>query len=188
MLIAGVDEVGRGPLAGDVVAAAVILSPDYNLTGLTDSKKLSEKKREALFEQIQQQAISWSLGRASVSEIDQMNILNASKLAMVRAVQGLSVVPEQLLVDGNQLIDAGIVDTQAIIQGDLTIPAISAASILAKVVRDREMSHLDMQYPGYGLAKHKGYPTKAHLQALEQLGVSPIHRKSFKPVARFLSR
>ncbi|MEK9920056.1 MAG: ribonuclease HII [Luminiphilus sp.] len=184
-VIAGVDEVGRGPLAGDVIAAAVIL-PDYPLSGLTDSKALSETRRVALAEMIQHEAKAWALGRSSVAEIDELNILQASLLAMRRAVEALSICPDLVLVDGNRL-PKWPYEARAIVKGDLTEPAISAASILAKVARDREMVELDSRYPGYGLAAHKGYPTKAHLAALHERGVSPIHRRSFGPVKRLLA-
>ena len=184
-MIAGVDEVGRGPLAGDVVAAAVVL-PDYPLPGLADSKALSEAKRLALSEIIRREARSWALGRSTVAEIDELNILQASLLAMRRAVEGLSIQPTLVLVDGNRL-PRWPYEARAIVKGDLTEPAISAASILAKVARDQEMVALDRRYPGYGLAAHKGYPTKAHLTALKALGVSPIHRRSFAPVKRLLA-
>ncbi len=184
-VIAGVDEVGRGPLAGDVIAAAVIL-PDYPLSGLTDSKALSETRRVALAEMIQHEAKAWALGRSSVAEIDELNILQASLLAMRRAVEALSICPDLVLVDGNRL-PKWPYEARAIVRGDLTEPAISAASILAKVARDREMVELDSRYPGYGLAAHKGYPTKAHLAALHERGVSPIHRRSFGPVKRLLA-
>ncbi|MBR9911002.1 MAG: ribonuclease HII [Gammaproteobacteria bacterium] len=178
---AGVDEVGRGPLAGDVVAAAVILDPDKPIAGLADSKKLSEKKREFLFEEIRTKAKSFCVARASVVEIDRLNILQASLLAMTRAVQGLEVEPQHVWVDGNK-IPRWDYPAEAVVKGDSRVAAISAASILAKVTRDREMVAFDQQYPGYGFAGHKGYPTSVHLQALEQLGVSPIHRRSFGPV------
>ncbi|MES9833788.1 MAG: ribonuclease HII [Candidatus Thiodiazotropha sp. DIVDIV] len=184
-LVAGVDEVGRGPLAGPVVAAAVILHPDRPIQGLADSKKLSEKKREALDIVIREQAHCWSLGRAEVEEIDEINILQASLLAMKRAVEGLSVVPDQALVDGKHLPNLAC-SAEAVIGGDSTVAEISAASIIAKVARDREMVELDVQYPGYGLAQHKGYPTKFHISGLESLGVTPIHRRSFGPVKRLL--
>lgn len=184
-LVAGVDEVGRGPLAGAVVAAAVILDPANPIEGLTDSKKLTEKKREWLFEVIQERALAWAIGRAEVEEIDQLNILHASMLAMTRAVEQLSPAAEFALVDGNRC-PALPCSSRAIIKGDLTEPCISAASILAKVTRDREMCELDKQFPGYGLAKHKGYPTKVHMTALQTLGPSIIHRRSFAPVAALL--
>ena len=185
-IVAGVDEVGRGPLAGDVVAAAVILG-DSSPAGLTDSKALSPLQRERLAETIRSEAVSWSLGRATVAEIDELNILQASLLAMWRAVEGLSVQPSLVLVDGNHL-PRWSYEARAIVKGDLIEPAISAASIVAKVTRDSEMVILDDQYPGYGFATHKGYPTKAHLAALASLGVSPVHRRSFGPVKRLLAR
>jgi len=185
LLIAGVDEVGRGPLAGPVIAAAVILDPARPIAGLTDSKLLTEKKREALFFQIQECALAWAIGRAEVYEIDAINILQASLLAMQRAVEQLTIQPQRVLVDGNKSPRFACA-SEAIIKGDLTIPAISAASIIAKVTRDREMCELDQVYPGYGLAIHKGYPTKTHLAALKTLGVSMIHRQSFKPVKELL--
>lgn len=185
VLIAGVDEVGRGPLAGAVVAAAVILDPNNPVDGLVDSKKLTAKRREQLAQQIKNQALTWALGRAEVEEIDQINILQASMLAMQRAVTALTTAPQKVLVDGNRCPELAY-PTQAIIKGDATVPVISAASIIAKVARDEEMIQLHQQFPGYGLDQHKGYPTKAHLQALQTLGVSPIHRKSFAPVKRLL--
>lgn len=184
-LFAGVDEVGRGPLVGDVVTAAVILDPNNPIEGLTDSKKLSEKKRLALFPEIQQKALAWSIGRCSPQEIDQLNILQATMVAMQRAVDGLKIKPDFVLVDGNRLPKwpyAG----QAVVKGDLRVAEISAASILAKVVRDGEMEELDKLYPQFGFAAHKGYPTKAHFAAIEQYGVIDQHRKSFKPVKRAL--
>lgn len=180
-LIAGVDEVGRGPLAGPVVAAAVILDPNQPIEGLTDSKKLTEKRREALAIEIREKALAWSLGRAEVSEIDEINILWASMLAMKRAVEGLSVAPEFVKIDGNRCPDLPY-PMEAIVKGDLTEAEISAASIIAKVARDHEMEEMDIKYPGYGFAKHKGYPTKQHREALIKQGASPIHRLSFKPV------
>jgi len=179
--IAGVDEVGRGPLAGAVVAAAVILDPNNRIEGLMDSKKLTEKKRESLAIEIREKALAWALGRAEVEEIDQINILQASLLAMSRAVAQLSMAPELVLVDGNKCPDVPY-PVQAIIKGDSLIEAISAASIIAKVARDQEMEALDLVYPGYGLAKHKGYPTVMHRAALIELGVTAIHRRSYKPV------
>lgn len=184
-LLAGVDEVGRGPLAGDVMAAAVILDPNKPIEGLNDSKKLSEKKREFLYERIKECSIAWSISRASIEKIDRINILQASMLAMQRAVEGLSVSPEYVLVDGNR-IPKWNYPSEAVVKGDSRVLAIAAASILAKVERDREMVALDTQYPGYGLAGHKGYPTKAHIAALQQLGPSAIHRRSFGPVKKLL--
>lgn len=181
ILLAGCDEVGRGPLAGDVVAAAVILDPENPILGLDDSKKLTEKKRDLLFDEIQLKAKSWCVARATVAEIDSINILQASLLAMHRAVQGLHIQPEYVLVDGNKLPKWNYV-AEAVVKGDSRVAAISAASILAKVVRDREMVELDKQYPGYGFADHKGYPTKVHMDALDKLGVTPIHRTSYAPV------
>mgnify|MGYP000633520423 FL=1 len=182
---AGVDEVGRGPLIGNVVTAAVILDPNNPIEGLNDSKKLSEKKRELLFEQIQQKALSVSVGSASPVEIDELNILHATMLAMQRAVAGLTIKPSSVLVEGNRTPDFGM-ESHAIIKGDGLIDAISAASIIAKVVRDREMDALAAQYPAYGFDKHKGYPTKAHFEALAEHGVLPEHRKSFRPVREAL--
>jgi ribonuclease HII len=183
--VAGVDEVGRGPLAGPVVAAAVILDPERPVEGLKDSKKLTAKRREALAEQIRERALAWSLGRAEVQEIDRINILQASLLAMQRAVDGLSLAPELVLVDGNRCPQIAY-PSRAVVKGDSLVPAISAASIIAKVSRDREMVELDSRYPGYGLANHKGYPSKAHLDALQALGVTPAHRRSYSPVRRLL--
>jgi ribonuclease HII len=183
--LAGVDEVGRGPLAGPVVAAAVILDPARPVEGLADSKKLSESRRAALADEIREHALGWSLGRAEVEEIDRINILQASLLAMQRAVDGLSPAPAMVLVDGNRC-PALACPVQAVVKGDALVPAISAASILAKVSRDLEMLDLDTQYPGYGLARHKGYPSRMHVQALQELGVSPIHRRSYAPVRRVL--
>lgn len=180
-LTAGVDEVGRGPLCGDVVTAAVILDPENPITGLNDSKKLTEKRREALFDEIQKKALSFCIARASVAEIDDINILQASLLAMHRAVAGLSIQPEYVLVDGNK-VPKWPYKAEAVVKGDSRVPAIAAASILAKVTRDREMVALDSVYPGYGIAGHKGYPTKVHMEALQRLGVTPIHRRSYAPV------
>jgi ribonuclease HII len=184
-LVAGVDEVGRGPLAGPVLAAAVILDPARPIPGLTDSKKLSEGRRERLAQQIRAQALAWALGRAEVEEIDRINILQASLLAMQRAVEALSIAPRKALVDGNRLPRLPC-EAQAMIGGDASVAAIGAASIIAKVARDRELVELDRVHPGYGLARHKGYPTKQHLEALRRLGVTPIHRRSFGPVRRVL--
>ena len=175
---AGVDEVGRGPLAGPVVAAAVILNPEYFIDGLKDSKLLNHKKREILSEKIKQYALAWAIGRAEVEEIDEINILQASLLAMKRAVEQLSVLPKLVVVDGIHCPKINI-QTKAIIKGDQLIPAISAASIIAKVYRDNEMCGYDKQYPGYEFATHKGYGTKKHIDTLRKLGLSPIHRKSF---------
>ena len=185
-LIAGVDEVGRGPLVGAVVTAAVILDPNNPIEGLTDSKKLTDKKREVLFEQIKEKALAWSLGRAEPEEIDDINILAATMLAMERAVNGLPIAPDYVLIDGNRVPSGITVPAQAIVKGDLRVAEISAASILAKVVRDREMEALDKEYPQYGFAKHKGYPTKAHFEALEQHGAIEGYRKSFNPVKKAL--
>ena len=183
LLTAGVDEVGRGPLIGAVVAAAVILDPKNPIEGLTDSKKLTEKRREELSILIKERALSWSLGRAEVEEIDDINILQASMLAMKRAVEGLDQKAEHCLIDGNRCPELECT-SEAIIKGDLKEPAIGAASIIAKVARDTEMKALDLKYPGYGLAQHKGYPTKQHMEAIIKLGVTPIHRRSFAPVRR----
>lgn len=186
-LIAGVDEVGRGPLCGDVVTAAVILDPKKPIVGLTDSKKISEKKREYLFDIIKRDALAWCVARASVAEIDSLNILHATMLAMQRAVAGLSIKPDLVLVDGNRAPDFGI-PAQPVVKGDSLVQEISAASILAKVTRDREMAELDKIYPHYGLAQHKGYPTKSHLDAIAQHGVNQIYRTSFAPVKKLLTR
>ncbi|HEY7775929.1 MAG TPA: ribonuclease HII [Kineobactrum sp.] len=183
--IAGVDEVGRGPLAGDVVAAAVILDPRYPISGLRDSKKLSATRREALALQIREQALAWSVARATVEEIDQLNILQASLLAMQRAVQALQPQPGYVLVDGNRL-PRWDYPSESVVRGDDRVPAIAAASILAKVQRDSELVAFDSVYPGYGFAAHKGYPTAAHLLALRTLGVTPLHRRSFAPVKNLL--
>ena len=184
--IAGVDEVGRGPLAGPVVAAAVILDPERPIAGLADSKKLSETRRVAMNILIRENALAWSLGRAEVEEIDSINILQASLLAMQRAVEALSITPYHALVDGNKCPKLAC-SVEAIVGGDSSEPAISAASIIAKVARDREMVELDRKYPGYGLAKHKGYPTKSHIEALRELGVTEIHRRSFGPVRKLIN-
>lgn len=181
-LIAGVDEVGRGPLVGDVVTAAVILDPNNPIEGLTDSKKLSEKKRLAFSEVIKEKALSWAIGRATPEEIDELNILHATMLAMQRAVAGLNITPEMALIDGNRCPELPY-PAQSVVKGDALVPEISAASIIAKVTRDIEMQALDEQFPDYGFAKHKGYPTALHLEKLAQLGPTPYHRKSFKPVA-----
>jgi ribonuclease HII len=185
MLIAGVDEAGRGPLAGDVVAAAVILNPEDPIDGLRDSKKLSEKKRDQLFDEICRRALYFSVAKASPQEIDTVNILQATLLAMHRAVDGLGVIPHEVLVDGNRL-PRWQYNARAIVQGDALVDAISAASILAKVTRDRELVEMDKHYPGYGFSRHKGYPTKDHLAAIARLGITPAHRLSYAPVKRAL--
>jgi ribonuclease HII len=185
-LIAGVDEVGRGPLAGPVIAAAVILDPDNPIIGLRDSKKLSEKKREVLNTIIQNQAASFSFGRAEVHEIDQLNILHASLLAMQRAIDALDIQPDHALIDGNHA-PALDCEVTTIIKGDDKEDAIAAASIIAKVKRDREMLELHQQFPNYGFDRHKGYPTKYHLQALQEYGVTQHHRRSFRPVKDILT-
>ena len=184
-LIAGVDEVGRGPLVGAVVTAAVILDSNNPIIGLTDSKKLSEKKRLLLAEEIKQKALAWSLGRAEAHEIDELNILHATMLAMQRAIKSLKIRPHFVLVDGNRL-PALDIPARAVVKGDLLVAEISAASILAKVARDQEMRELDQQFPQYEFAKHKGYPTKLHLQKLAELGALPQHRCSFAPVRKLL--
>ncbi|ELA8153871.1 ribonuclease HII [Vibrio parahaemolyticus] len=184
-LIAGVDEVGRGPLVGDVVTAAVILDPNNPIEGLNDSKKLSEKKRLALLPEIKEKALAWAVGRCSPEEIDELNILQATMVAMQRAISGLKVQPDLALIDGNRCPELPM-DSQAVVKGDLRVAEISAASIIAKVVRDQEMEELDKQYPQFGFAKHKGYPTKVHFDAIEQHGVISEHRKSFKPVKKAL--
>jgi ribonuclease HII len=185
-LYCGVDEVGRGPLAGDVVTASVILDPNNPIEGLNDSKKLTEKKREKLFPEIQEKALAWSISRCSIAEIDELNILHASLTAMTRAVNGLSITPEFVFVDGNKLPKDLTLPATAVVKGDSRIDAIAAASILAKVTRDREMVAADKEYPEYGFAKHKGYPTKVHMQALLDHGVTPLHRKTFAPVRRII--
>ncbi len=184
---AGVDEVGRGPLAGPVVAAAVILRPNAWPVGLKDSKRLSARRREVLAQEIRAQAWCWALGRAEVTEIDDLNILRASHLAMQRAVAGLSLRPEFLLVDGN-LLPSFAIPAVAVIKGDDRVPEISAASIIAKVARDAEMVRAARDYPGYGLEKHKGYPTAEHLAALRRLGPCPLHRCSFAPIREAVAR
>lgn len=183
--IAGVDEVGRGPLVGAVVTAAVILDPAKPIAGLADSKKLSEKRRNVLFDKIIEHALCWSFGRAEPVEIDQLNILHATMLAMQRAVAGLSIQPDYALIDGNRCPKLPM-PSLAVVKGDSRVAEISAASILAKVIRDREMAELDKQYPDYGFAQHKGYPTALHLQRLALLGATEHHRRSFAPVKRVL--
>ncbi len=183
--IAGADEVGRGPLAGPVVAAAVILDPNNPIEGLADSKKLSKIKREQLSLEIKEKALAWSIARAEIEEIDKINILQASLLAMKRAVESLSTLPTLALIDGNKLPDLAM-EMEAIVKGDSKEACISAASIIAKVARDNEMIEMDKLYPGYGFAKHKGYPTKQHREAIQNLGITPIHRRSYAPVQKLL--
>lgn len=185
-IIAGVDEVGRGPLAGDVYAAAVVLDPEHPIDGLNDSKKLTEKRREELFDQIIERARAWSLATASVAEIDEINILHASMLAMHRAVDGLKAKFDIVLVDGNRL-PRWPYQAEAVVGGDGKVAEIAAASIVAKVSRDRAMLQLHQDYPQYGLDRHKGYPTKLHLARLADHGPSPIHRRSFGPVKQSLA-
>jgi ribonuclease HII len=184
---AGCDEAGRGPLAGNVIAAAVILDPREPITGLADSKKLSHKQRESLYETILSKALGVGIGSASPQEIDEINILQASLLAMTRAVDSLPTKPEFVFVDGNRCPRWSI-PSLAVVKGDAKVASISAASIVAKVVRDRELQRLDDQYPDYGFAQHKGYPTAAHFTALERFGVTPVHRLSFAPVAARIKR
>ena len=184
---AGVDEAGRGPLVGSVVAAAVILDPNNPIEGLNDSKKLSEKKREKLFIEIQEKALAWAIAEASAAEIDEHNILQASLLAMRRAVEALSIQPEHVLVDGNKIPQGLAMSCDAVVGGDALHPEISAASILAKVTRDRQMVEMDQKYPQFGFAKHKGYPTKVHFEAIALHGVIDEHRRSFGPVKKVLA-
>jgi len=185
--VAGVDEVGRGPLAGPVVAAAVILDPNNPIEGLMDSKKITEKRREVLAEEIKEKSLSWSISRVDVDEIDRINILQASLLAMTIAVTELKQQPDYVMIDGNR-IPAGLsIQSEAVVKGDDRVACISAASIIAKVARDNEMIEMDEVYPGYGLAKHKGYPTKVHIEALQKLGVTEIHRRTFGPVKKVLA-
>ncbi|MFC3394623.1 ribonuclease HII [Brenneria rubrifaciens] len=183
--IAGVDEVGRGPLVGAVVTAAVILDPSRPISGLADSKQLSEKRRLALYAEIEEKALSWSLGRAEPEEIDRLNIFHATMLAMQRAVAALTLTPEFVLIDGNRC-PALAMPAQAVVKGDSLVAEISAASIMAKVTRDREMVELDKRFPAYGFAQHKGYPTAFHLEKLAALGATELHRRSFAPVKRAL--
>ncbi|MGB5177893.1 MAG: ribonuclease HII [Gammaproteobacteria bacterium] len=185
--VAGVDEAGRGPLAGPVVAGAVILDANNPIDGLQDSKRLSASRREVLFDEIQEKALAWSVAYASVEEIDTINILQATMLAMQRAVNALQPTAEHALIDGNRCPQLAC-PARAIIKGDSRVAAISAASIVAKVTRDREMQALDEMYPGYGLAQHKGYPSKLHIEALQLLGVTPVHRRSYAPVRKLLDR
>jgi ribonuclease HII len=185
--IAGVDEVGRGPLFGPVVAAAVILAPGFHFNGLNDSKKLTEKKRNELDVEIRANAVCWAIAEVDAETIDRINIRQASLLAMRRAVGQLALRPDYLLIDGRDGIDTEC-RQQAVIHGDAISFSIAAASVLAKVYRDRLLVELDREYPGYGLAQHKGYPCPAHLEALKRLGPTPLHRKSFHPVAQTLLR
>ncbi|WP_084418153.1 ribonuclease HII [Henriciella litoralis] len=185
-MICGVDEAGRGPWAGPVTAGAVILDPRKPIEGLTDSKKLTEARREALYPEIKSKALTYGIGWASPGEIDTLNIREATFLAMKRAIAIMGVIPDEILVDGNSLPDDLPCKARAIVKGDLTEPAISAASILAKVARDRAMADLEHRYPGYGFFKHKGYGTQAHSEALQQLGPCGCHRTSFAPVRRAL--
>jgi len=187
-LEAGVDEAGRGPLVGSVFAAAVILPPDYDLAGLADSKKLSEKKRDALAEEIRRQSVAWCVASADVAEIAELNILHAAMLAMRRAVEGLAVLPQKVWIDGNRVPEGLAVEAEAVVKGDDKIAAISAASILAKTARDAEMYALAERYPQYGFEKHKGYGTAAHLTALKQYGALPEHRTGFAPVRELLEQ
>ncbi len=184
-LIAGVDEVGRGPLVGDVVTAAVILDPAKPIKGLADSKKLTEKRRNLLFDEIIEKALCWHIARANPQEIDSLNILHATMLAMQRAVAGLSIAPHFVLIDGNRCPKLNV-PCQAVVKGDSLVQEISAASILAKVTRDREMVELDKRYPEFGFAKHKGYPTALHLEMIQKYGVTELHRQSFSPVRKAL--
>ena len=181
VLIAGVDEAGRGPLAGVVVAAAVILDPHRPIQGLDDSKRLSASRRDQLDQTIRAQAVAWAVAQAEVAEIDRINILQASLLAMQRAVLALAIAPERVLIDGNRCPSLPY-PSQAIVGGDRSQASISAASIIAKVSRDKQMLELDRRYPDYGFAQHKGYPTRAHLAALRRYGATPVHRRSFRPV------
>lgn len=180
-IYAGVDEAGRGALLGAVVAAAVILDPSVTIAGLRDSKKLTARKRDLLYQQIEEKALCWSVGRAEVAEIDEINILQASLLAMKRAVEALSLPVEQVIVDGNRCPELTC-QVDCLIKGDSILDAIMAASIIAKVTRDREMVALDERFPGYGLAKHKGYGTRAHMDAIRKYGATELHRKSFAPM------
>lgn len=187
MKIAGVDEAGRGPLVGSVVAAAVILDPNNPVEGLNDSKKLTEKKREKLFIEIREKALAWAIAEASAAEIDEYNILQASLLAMRRAVEALPVQPEHVLVDGNKIPQGLAMSCDAVVGGDALHAEISAASILAKVTRDHQMIEMDQKHPQFGFAKHKGYPTKAHFEAIALHGVIDEHRRSFGPVKKVLA-
>lgn len=184
-LVAGVDEAGRGPLAGNVVAAAVILDPDATIAGLADSKKLAESRRDSLYDEIVDKATAWSVAEASVGEIDQLNILHASMLAMSRAIAALNPAPGHCLIDGNRCPQSAV-RCQPVVGGDALIKEIAAASVIAKVTRDRDMLSLHEQHPEYGFDRHKGYPTRQHMQAIQQWGVLDIHRRSFAPVRQFL--
>jgi len=186
-LIAGVDEVGRGPLVGNVVAAAVILDPARPIAGLADSKKLSSRRRETLYEQIRERALAWCVAQATPAEIDELNILHATMLAMQRAVAGLQILPDYALIDGNRCPVLSC-PAEPVVKGDARVAEISAASILAKVERDRQMEQLHQAHPEYGFARHKGYPTPEHLEALARLGPLPEHRRSFRPVREQLDR
>ena len=186
ILIAGVDEAGRGPLVGSVVAAAVILDPNNPIEGLNDSKKLTEKKREKLFLEIKEKALAWAIAEATHQEIDEINILQASLLAMRRAVEALHMTPEHVLVDGNKVPQGLSMSCDAVVGGDALHAEISAASILAKVTRDHQMVELDQQFPKFGFAKHKGYPTKAHFEAIATHGVIDQHRRSYAPIKKAL--
>jgi len=185
--VAGVDEVGRGPLAGPVVAAAVILDPDQPIEGLMDSKKLTEKRREVLAEEIKEKALAWAISRVDVDVIDEINILQGSLRAMSISVSELKQQPDFVMIDGNKIPADLTINAEAVVKGDDRVPCISAASIIAKVARDHEMIEMDSIYPGYGLAKHKGYPTKLHIEALHELGVTKIHRRTFGPVKKVLA-
>ena len=187
-IICGADEAGRGPIAGPVYAAAVVLDPDNPVEGLKDSKKLSEKQRDALAPEIKQKAKAWAIASCTTEEIDQLNILWASMLAMKRAIEALAVKPTIALIDGNRIPKGLAMPAEAIVKGDDKVPEISAASILAKTARDAVMMELHAQYPEYGFDRHKGYPTAYHLQQLEKHGVSPVHRRSYAPVRRLLEQ
>ena len=184
--VAGVDEVGRGPLAGPVVAAAVILDPNNPIEGLIDSKKITEKRREVLAKEIKEKALAWAIARVDIDVIDEINILQASLRAMAISVADLKQQPDFVMIDGNKIPAELTIKAEAVVKGDNRVPCISAASIIAKVFRDQEMIEMDTIYPGYGLAKHKGYPTKVHMEALQKLGVTDIHRRSFGPVKKVL--
>lgn len=186
LVCAGVDEAGRGPLAGPVCAAAVILDPVRPIEGLADSKKLSKKKRAALEAEIKEKALAWCVAWGEVEEIDEINILQSTMLSMKRAVEGLSIAPDKVIVDGNRAPRLSC-RVEAVVKADAKVPEVSAASILAKTARDRLMEKMDEEHPGYGFAKHAGYGTKAHVEAIRRLGPSPIHRRSFEPVKTMIS-